>query len=148
MNQSYPRSRGEIKLASSDPEAAPRIECSLLGDPSDLQSLIDGIQVMRRVVATAPLRDLVEQEIAPGPNVASVEALRRYVPGHTDIAFHAAGTCRMGTGVDAVVDPQLRVRGVDSLWVADASIMPNLVSGNTNAVCMMIGMKLGRQLNA
>ena len=74
-------------------------------------------------------------------------SLRRYVRAHTGIAYHAAGSCRMGVDLGAVVGPDLRVAGTENVWVADASIMPDLISGNTNAVCMMIGAKLGKQLS-
>ena len=95
-----------------------------------------------------PIAGLINDELAPGGDIQSIAALKEYIRGHTTIASHAAGTCRMGSDSGAVVDANLRVRGVDNLWVADASIMPDLTSGNTNAVCMMIGMKLGRRLNS
>jgi len=96
-------------------------------------------------MAAEPITSLVDQEIAPGPDVASESALTDYVLRHTGIAYHPVGTCRMGMDGDGI-DPDLRVRGVDNLWSAAASIIPDLVSGNTNAVCTMIGEKLGRAL--
>jgi choline dehydrogenase-like flavoprotein len=147
VNKNYPKSRGRIRLASADPGAAPIIECNLVGDPEDRATLARGISVVRRITQARPLRDLLKEEIMPGPEYASDEELQRYIPAHTEIAYHPVGTCRMGSDSAAVVTPQLRVRGIENLWIADASIMPDLISGNTNAVCMLIGMKLGRYLN-
>ncbi len=148
INKSHPLSRGRIRLASANPADAPLIECRLLDQEADVMTLVRGIGVVRRIMQTNPIAALIEEEIAPGAATNSEAALQEYVRGHTTIAAHPAGTCRMGTDADAVVDPTLRVRGVENLWVADASIMPDLPSGNTNAACMMIGLKLGRYLNA
>lgn len=88
----------------------------------------------------------MKRKIAPGAALRGETQLAEYVRGHTTYAAHLAGTCRMGNDENAVVTPDLRVRGTENLWVADASIMPDLISGNTNATCMLIGAKLGRQL--
>jgi len=146
LNKSYPKSSGRIRLAGNDPDDPPLIECRLLDDESDVETLVQGVEAIRRIMKTEPIAHLIDAEMAPGPDMESIPALRDYVRSHTEIAFHPAGTCRMGTGGDAVVGPNLRVHGTDHLWVADASIMPDLISGNTNAACMMIGAKLGRQL--
>ena len=97
-------------------------------------------------MTSSPIADLVEEEIRPGIAYSDREAIAAYIKSHTDLAYHPVGTCRMGIDGEAVVTPELQVRGIDNLWVADASIMPDLISGNTNAVCMMIGEKLGRSL--
>jgi choline dehydrogenase len=146
INKSHPRSRGRVRLAGSSSDAAPLIECNLLGDSDDRETLVRGIELVRRIMKTSPMADLIEQEVVPGAGTSSRDALERYVPSHTEIGYHPVGTCRMGPDSAAVVTPQLRVNGFRNLWIADASIMPDLISGNTNAVCMMIGMKLGRFL--
>lgn len=146
LNKSYPLSSGRVRLASRDPGAAPLIECRLLEDQADIDTLVEGIKTIRRIMATQPIAGFIEEEVEPGSAVNGAEALQAYIRSRTGIAYHPVGTCRMGTGVDAVVDPQLRVRGIENLWVADASIMPDLISGNTNAACMMIGAKLGKYL--
>jgi len=89
---------------------------------------------------------MVLDEVEPGAYATSDEALVEYVKARTGLAYHCSGTCRMGVDEGAVVTPDLKVRGVDNLWIADASVMPDLISGNINAACMMIGEKLGRQL--
>jgi choline dehydrogenase len=146
INKSYPLSRGQVRLASADPKAAPLIEPNLLGDERDVQTLVRGIGILRRIVAAPPLAGMVREEVEPGKQATSHDALVDYVKGRTGLAYHAAGTCRMGIDEDAVVTPELNVRGVEKLWIADASVMPHLVSGNVNAACMMIGEKLARQL--
>jgi choline dehydrogenase len=148
LNKSLPKSCGRTRLTSRNPEDAPLIECRLLEDEADVDTMVQGVKAVRRIMATEPMASLLAEEITPGPHVESVSALKAYVRDHTGIAFHPAGTCRMGTGTDAVVGPDLRVRGTDNLWISDASIMPDLISGNTNAGCMMIGVKLGRYFNA
>jgi choline dehydrogenase-like flavoprotein len=98
-------------------------------------------------MAAFPICQLVDTEVVPGQRAVADHNLKCYIRNHAEIAFHPVGTCRMGPDPSAVVTPELRVNGVDNLWVADASIMPDLISGNTNAVYMMIGLKLGRQLS-
>jgi choline dehydrogenase len=147
VNASHPRSSGRVRLASSNPNDAPLIECRLLGEDSrELRTLIGGVGIVRKIMATKPMSALVLEEVRPGSKHLSEGSLEDYVRSHTEIAYHAVGTCRMGIDPEAVVTPELKVRGVENLWIADASVMPDLISGNTNAACMMIGMKLGRQL--
>lgn len=147
-NKTHPLSSGQIRLASNDPKAAPLIECRLLSDERDLESLVGSVEMVRQIMQTKPIAGLVEREVCPGEERHDRASIQDYVRGHTELAFHPVGTCRMGVDEEAAVTPDLRVRGVDNLWIADASIMPDLVSGNTNAVCMMIGAKLGKQLAA
>lgn len=146
INKSYPLSRGQIRLNSADPRAAPLIEPNLLADDRDVQTLVRGIGILRRIVSSEPLASMISEEVEPGSLATSEAALVEYVRARTGLAYHAVGTCRMGIDDDAVVTPQLKVRGLDNLWVADASVMPHLVSGNINAACMMIGEKLARQM--
>jgi choline dehydrogenase len=147
-NKSHPKSRGRIRLASANPTESPLIECRLLEDDADVDTLVQGIQTVRKIMKAEPIAALISEEVAPGSNIQSVAALQEYIRGHTTIAAHPAGTCRMGADAGAVVDANLRVHGIENLWVADASIMPDLIGGNTNAACMMIGMKLGKWLNS
>ena len=146
LDKSYPVSRGSIRLSSADPKAPPLIHPNLLGDPRDLQTLVRAVRLLRRIVAQSPLAEMVLDEVEPGAYATSDEALVEYVKARTGLAYHCSGTCRMGVDEGAVVTPDLKVRGVDNLWIADASVMPDLISGNINAACMMIGEKLGRQL--
>ncbi len=137
-----PESRGWVKLNSADPAAPPAINPNFLADERDLHLLRDGARLMHRIAATPPLSDLGAKERNPVDfnDDAALEARIREV---SDTIYHPVGTCRMGADADAVVDPTLAVRGIDRLWVADASIMPRLVSGNTNAPSIMIGERAG-----
>mgnify|MGYP001131331056 CR=1 FL=1 len=146
LNKSHPLSTGQIRLRSNDPRDAPLIECRLLNDQKDLATLVQGSQIVRRIMSSAPMAEWVEEEVTPGIGYTDDKSLEDYIKNNTDLAYHPIGTCRMGVDDEAVVMPDLKVRGIDNLWVADASIMPDLISGNTNGVCMMIGEKLGRAL--
>jgi len=88
----------------------------------------------------------VKQEVTPGPQIQTDASLREHVRRNTEIAYHIAGTCRMGSDAQAVVSPELKLNGAANVWLADASIFPDLISGNTNAACMMIGLKLAAAL--
>jgi choline dehydrogenase len=147
INKSYPLSRGQIRLASADPKAAPLIEPNLLSDERDVETLVRAIELVRRIASTTPMAEMIVEEVEPGKDCTTREALADYVRGRTGLSYHPAGTCRMGIDEDAVVTPDMKVRGLENLWIADASIMPDLPSGNINAACMMIGEKLGRQLS-
>ena len=147
INKNYPLSRGQIRLASSDPKAAPLIEPKLLSDERDVTTLVRAVEVVRRIVSMAPLAGMVTREVEPGTQCTSQSDLASYVRARTGLSYHPAGTCRMGIDEDAVVAPDLKLRGLENLWIGDASVMPALTSGNINAACMMIGEKLGRQLN-
>lgn len=136
-----PATRGRLSLVSADPFAKPRLEPAFLEDARDAKLLMQGLRIARRIAATAPLADVGGTEIGPGPGVDDDAALDAYVRRTATTTYHPVGTCRMGPDRDslAVVDPQLRVHGISRLRVADASIMPNIVSGNTAAPSMMIG---------
>ncbi|WP_162003242.1 GMC family oxidoreductase [Microvirga tunisiensis] len=146
--KSYPKSVGQIRLASADPTDAPLIEPNLLGDRRDVETLVRCVDMFRRIVSTAPMANLVSEVIEPGPHISSHEQIVDYVRERAGLAYHPAGTCRMGADEDFVVTPDLRVRGIDNLWISDASVMPHQISGNIYAACMMIGEKLGRQLSS
>ncbi len=135
----YPKSRGEVRLTSADPTAAPMIDPHFLEEEGDRRLLLEGMQLVREIMASASLKDVVTGELHPGPDFASAKQLADELPNRIHTVYHPVGTCRMGVDDRAVVDPMLRVRGVDGLRVADASIMPSITGGNTNAPSMMIG---------
>jgi choline dehydrogenase len=141
-----PHSLGEITLVSPDPTVNPRIDPAYLSDPFDRQTMANGLRLTRRLLQQAALEPVMEEEYRPGGEVQTDEELIRYALQSGNSAHHPVGTCRMGIGDDAVVDPRLRVLGVEGLRVADASIMPRIVSGNTNAAAIVIGDKAADML--
>ena len=135
----YPKSRGTLRLASADPTDAPVIDPGYLTEPDDSTVLLDGMELIREAVHDGSVAGDVDLELAPGRDYTDRAALAREVPNRATSVYHAVGTCRMGMDERAVVDPALRVLGVDGLRVADASVMPAITGGNTNAPAMMIG---------
>ncbi|MEO8752193.1 MAG: GMC family oxidoreductase N-terminal domain-containing protein [Casimicrobiaceae bacterium] len=133
-----PQSRGHVALRDADPHAAPRIVAGHLTDAADVEPLVLGIRLMRRIFATRPLADAVLAELRPGPEAGDDAALRAYIHATADSLYHAVGTCAMGTDAASVSTPDLRVRGVEGLRVVDASVMPLVPSGNTTAAVLMI----------
>ena len=138
---SRPKSRGRVSLRSADPGAAPRIEHQLLGDDDDTAQLIEGLEIARRIMAQPAIAPHVTGEIRPGAAADTREALTGYVRAATIPMFHPVGTAKMGAPDDpmAVTGPDCAVRGVAGLWIADASLMPTIPQGNTNATAIMIG---------
>jgi choline dehydrogenase len=134
-------SRGWVKLRSADPLALPRIRFNMLAEQADLDAMIKAVRISRDLFARAPMRDLVAEELLPGPAHQSDDDLGRAIREQAEHRHHACGTCRMGIDPLAVVDAQLRVHGIENLRVADASVMPDDPSGNTNVPTMMIGEK-------
>ena len=139
--QLRPHSRGSVHIQSSDPFKAPAIRVNYLSDPRDIEVLTTGLALARRIARTDPLANLIKTERSPGTDVVTREGLHEFLREKGMSVYHPTGSCRMGSGADAVVDERLRVRGVAGLRVADASIMPSLISGNTNAPAIMIGEK-------
>ncbi len=139
--QLYAKSRGRVALRSPDPAAAPRIALNLFSDPDDLRGMRAGLRAARALYATPPLADLVKAETLPGDGLHSDDELDAAIRELGGITHHPVGTCAMGLGPDAVVDPELRVHGVPGLRVVDASVMPTIVGGNTNAATLMIAEK-------
>ena len=135
-----PRSRGTVTLRSADPMAPPVIRHQLLGVEDDAVQIAEGIEIARRIMAQPGVKPFVTSEARPGAGVTG-QALVDYVHMAAIPMYHPVGACRMGSDGDAVVDPELKVRGVDGLWVCDNSIMPSLPVGNTNATALMIGDK-------
>jgi choline dehydrogenase len=132
-----PHSRGKIRLRSNAPGDAPLIYPAVLGDERDVETLVRAGKLLEKIVSSPGLAELIVGRL--DPQLTSDDEWRDYVRNTAGIGYHAAGTCRMGGDPDSVVDPMLRVRGVQALRVVDASIMPAPVSANTNAPTMMIG---------
>jgi choline dehydrogenase len=139
--QLHPESRGRLELRSADPLERPKIALNLLATENDFAELRRGVATVRKLFATPPLAALIKSEIKPGPEVVDDAALDAYLRANVRVTQHPVGTCTMGTSADAVVCPRLRVRGVDGLRVVDASIMPTVPGGNTNAPVIMIAEK-------
>jgi choline dehydrogenase len=136
-----PESRGEVMIDSADPFVAPKIRPNYLGVPRDLDGLVAGMIEARRIMLAEPMRRHIVEEHDPGPSVATPDDMADFLRRRGGISFHPVGTCRMGQDDGAVVDERLRLKGVAGLRVVDASIMPTIVSGNTNAPAIMIGEK-------
>jgi len=135
-----PHSRGSVSLASADPRAAPVIDPAFLDDPRDIEDLVEGFRLTRRLMEAPSMARWTTADVHTA-HVHTDADIRAVLRRRVDTVYHPVGTCRMGADADSVVDPQLRVRGVDGLRVIDASIMPTLVGGNTNAPTIMIGEK-------
>ena len=139
--QLRPESRGRILLASADPGAAPLIQANYIATETDGRTMRAGVRLVRKILQQAALAPYRGAELLPGPEVVEDDDLDRLIARAGETIYHPVGTCRMGGDTDAVVDPMLRVRGIDGLRVVDASIMPGLVGGNTNAPTIMIAEK-------
>ncbi len=136
-----PKSTGRVSLASADPNDAPVIDPNFLAEPEDVETIVRGMKIARRLVDAPPFAPYRGEETDPGRDAVSDSALADYVRERSHTAYHPVGTCAMGPGPDAVVDAQLRVHGIQGLRVADASIMPTLLGGNTNGPAIMVGEK-------
>jgi len=144
-----PKSRGHVRLKSSDPLAYPAILGNHLTEPEDVATLVAGVKLARRIAAAEPLAAASGTELFPGPEVDDDdEAIETDIRKRVELTYHPVGTCRMGGGDEAVVDPELRVRGVDGLRVVDASVMPLIPGGNTHASTVMIGEKASDLIRA
>lgn len=141
--QLRPESAGHLALASNSPKDAPEIHPNYLATQRDQDTIVKGIKIARDIAAQSPLRDVITEEYAPGSHVAydDFDATLNWARDTAVTIYHPTGTCKMGQDDRAVVDERLRVKGLRNLRVADASIMPQIVSGNTNAPCIMIGEK-------
>jgi choline dehydrogenase-like flavoprotein len=142
-----PRSRGSVTLRSSDPFAQPAVDPNFLNDPYDLKYTVECVKLGQDIMRQPALSKMIRRDHFPGDAALSGPGgYERFVREQARTGYHPAGTCRMGTDQDAVVDPSLRVRGIEGLRVADASVMPQLISGNTNAPTIMIAEKLAAML--
>jgi choline dehydrogenase len=133
-----PASRGSVRLASADPSAPPLIDPHYLQDPADVARMIAGLRLAREIGEAAALKPLREEELFPGDDARTDEQLHDYLQSTVTTYFHPVGTCRIGTDPMSVVDTDLRVHGLVNLRIADASVMPSLVTGNTNAAVLAI----------
>jgi choline dehydrogenase len=135
-----PESRGRIRLRSKDAQAAPLIDPRYMSDPNrrDLDAMVAGVQIAKRLFASEAMARFAGDPIEPGPGTESTAALAEFVQTQAETLYHPVGTCRMGADANAVVDPALRVRGVDGLRVVDASVMPRITRGHTHAPTIMI----------
>ena len=141
-----PKSRGRIGLKSRDPSAPPRIEANYLSHPDDIGVLLNGLKIARRVLDAPSMKRHIKAELLPGPQVQSDDALIADIRARSETIYHPVGSCRMGQDASSVVDPAAHVRGVEGLRVVDASIMPSIIAGNTNAPVMMIAENVSRMM--
>ncbi|MFB8788307.1 MAG: GMC family oxidoreductase N-terminal domain-containing protein [Potamolinea sp.] len=144
----HPQSCGSVSLRSSSPKDSPKIRMNYLQSEEDLQVLVEGIKIARTFANSGAFDEYLGEEVAPSIKVTSDEDIKAYIRQNCDSTYHPVGTCKMGTDSMAVVDPELRVHGVEGLRVVDASIMPTLTTGNTNAPTIMIGEKAADLIKA
>jgi choline dehydrogenase len=146
--QLRPESRGSLRIRSADPAAPPEIRINYLSTEVDRTANVEGLKVLRKILQAPALSPFVVEEVDPGAKVVSDAALLRYCRARGSTIYHPTSTCRMGNDALAVVDQRLRLRGLEGLRVVDASVMPDLVSGNTNAVVIMIAEKASEMILA
>ena len=140
LSNCRPRARGHLSLASPDPLVPPAIHPNAFGDPADMAEMLAAVKWLRRIAATPPMAELLAEELRPGPEVQADDDLVADIRARSGTVYHVCGTARMGADpASAVVDPQLAVHGVAGLWVADASVFPTLIAGNTNAPAILVG---------
>ena len=143
-----PRSRGTVRLQSADPAAPPLIDPNYLADPTDRARSIRGLKWTQEILAQEPLKPFILAQRLPGPEVRTDEEYFNFICQHSKTSHHCAGTCRMGPDAAAVVDPRLRFNGIGGLRIVDNSIMPTVISSNTNAAAIMIGEKAADMIKA
>lgn len=146
--QCHPKSRGTLAIRSTDPAEQPRIEPRYLHEEIDQKTVVAALEVVREIYRQPAFRDLWSEEVVPGAKMATHDELLHFARSGGGTVFHCVGTCRMGSDDLAVVDPELRVRGIEGLRVADASVMPTITSANTNAASLMIGEKAAAHILA
>ena len=143
-----PASRGSLRLASADPLAAPLIDPAFLQHPDDLTRMVSGFKLMRHILQQPALASLRGRELAASAAAQTDAQIADYIRNNADTIYHPVGSCRMGPGANDVVDAELRVKGLQGLRVVDASIMPRVVSGNTNAPTIAIAEKASDLIKA
>lgn len=141
-----PRSRGWVHLADGDPTSMPLINPNFVGDPEDLKAAVQSVRAIREVMAKESLAGIIDEEVEPGPRATDDKELGDWVQRVATTMWHPVGTCRMGKDDKAVVDARLRIRGIENLRVIDASIMPNITSGNTNAPTQALALHASKLL--
>jgi choline dehydrogenase len=143
-----PRSVGEVALGSADPDDPPLIDPRYLSDPADGDVLVHGVRLARRIAASQPLARFVADELAPGAAAQSDEEILAHLRAISQTLYHPVGTCRLGTDVDAVVEPDLRVHGLAGLRVVDASVIPQVPRGHTNWPTVMVAERAAELMRA
>ena len=144
----HPDSRGSVHVRSSDATEPPTIRANYLSETTDIETALYGVKMLRRIAEQPKFQGLIAEEIRPGSRVDTDEALIAYIRSTAQTSWHQVGTCKMGTDSMAVVDPVLKVRGLEGLRIADASVLPHLVSANTNAPSLMIGERCAELIKA
>ena len=139
--QVRPQSTGSVHIRSPNPYDSPSIRFNFLSDPLDKQTLVETFKIMRRIVNAKPMDKYRKEELSPGELLQSDEEIEHFIREKSETGFHPSCTCKMGPGPNAVVNDKLKVHGIESLRIADASIFPKIISGNTNAACIMVGEK-------
>ena len=139
VNQNLPESKGSIHIKSDKPEEYPSIKYNFLSSQLDRDTLVAGVKIVRKLMQSEAMKEFCDTETQPGYDFSSDEDIMQFIRDKAETLYHPTGTCKMGFDQESVVDKNLKVHGIKGLRIADASIMPTLVSGNTNAVCMMIG---------
>jgi choline dehydrogenase len=139
--QLHPESRGWVELKSADPREVAAVTLNVLAEEADREQMRRAFRTTRAIYNTRPMADLIASEKTPGIDVQSDDELDAFIRASCYVAQHPVGTCAMGMGERSVVDPELRVIGVEGLRVADASVMPTVPGGNTNLPCIMLGEK-------
>ena len=133
-----PRSRGHVRLRSGDVDDKPRIFTNSLSHPEDIASLVAGVKLARQIAQADPMQAVLGHELYPGSDVADDASIEDDLRARVELLYHPVGTCRMGSSEESVVDPELRVKGLHGLRVVDASVMPTIPGGNTNAPTIML----------
>jgi choline dehydrogenase len=150
VNQHVPESRGHVRIRSSHPKEYPSIRANYLDDEIDQRTIVAGLRFVRSLFRSKAMKPFVTEELKPDPTMERDEDFLAYAKANGDSCYHLCGTCRMGmaTAKMSVVDDRLRVHGVSALRVADASVMPHIVSANTNVTTIMIGEKCADMVKA
>jgi choline dehydrogenase len=143
-----PESRGSVVLRSANPLDAPAIRANYLSTDADMRVIVEGVRLARQLVHTRAFQPYRGDELHPGVHVKNDDEIRGFIRAEAQTLYHPVGTCKMGTDALAVVDPRLRVRGIQALRVVDASVMPRIPSGNTNAPTIMIAEKAADMIRA
>ena len=136
-----PQSRGYIQLDSSNPNDPPKIFANYLSERADMETMIEGVRKTREIFNTSVMQNLGAKEMQPGTCISTQQEIEEFIKNESLSVYHPSGTCKMGIGAECVVDDQLKVKGIKGLRVADASIFPEIISGNTNATCNVVGAK-------
>ena len=144
--QCHPKSRGTLEIRSADPAEAPKIQPNYLSHEHDRKVMVEGVKMMREIYNMEAFKDMWDTEIVPGEEVDTDDKILDSIRNNAGTVFHPCGTCRMGGDAGAVVDPELRVKGVEGLYVADASVMPQVTSANINAPTLMVGEKAAHHI--